>query len=140
MRCKFKVDKLIRDKMPDILRTMGVSVSMRVMKLDEYVEALKKKLIEEAREVLDAQIEDELCEELADIIEVVQTLIRVSGLKTEQIEQRRLQKIEEKGGFEKKIYNAFIEMHTDNKVVEYYLARPKEYPEIKQGTPEQNKV
>lgn len=130
MNCRFKVDKLIRDKMPDILRKMGVSVSMHIMEHGEYVQALKKKLIEEAHEVFASKSKDELCEELADIIEVVLALTQASGFEYKQIEQKRLQKKEIKGGFEKKIYNAFIEMPSNNKAVEYYRAKPKEYPEI----------
>ena len=130
MNCKFKVDKLIRDKMPDILRKMGVSVSMHIMNHGEYIQALKKKLIEEAREVFESKTEHELCEELADIMEVVLTLTEASGFQHEQIEQRRLQKKEAKGGFEKRVYNAFIEMPANNKAVEYYRAKPEEYPEI----------
>lgn len=132
MHCKFKVDKLIRDKMPNILRDMGVSVSMHVMEHGEYIQALKKKLLEEANEVLESKTENELREELADIIEVVLTLIQASGFEYQQIDQCRLQKREAKGGFEQRIYNAFIEIPPNNKAVEYYRAKPKEYPEITQ--------
>ncbi|MBN9542197.1 MAG: hypothetical protein J0G32_00175, partial [Alphaproteobacteria bacterium] len=52
---RFKIDKLIRDKMPDIMRSMGLKVYERTVDLDEYLSVLKLKLVEEATEVFNAK-------------------------------------------------------------------------------------
>lgn len=46
----------------------------------EFLSKLKNKLLEEAKEVLDASSSDELCEELADVLEVVHALSKGRGL------------------------------------------------------------
>ncbi|WP_341750290.1 hypothetical protein [Candidatus Tisiphia endosymbiont of Sialis lutaria] len=63
----FKIDKLIRDLVPGIIRSRGVSVFERSMKEDEYIQRLKDKLLEEAQEVIDAKTPDEVSEELPEI-------------------------------------------------------------------------
>lgn len=35
---------------------------------------------------------------------------------------------QQKGGFEKQVYNAYVEIDSDNKVIDYYLAHPEKYP------------
>ncbi len=41
------------------------------------------------------------------------------------------QKMAEKGGFEARIYNAFVEINADNSNLGYYKSRPNKYPELK---------
>ncbi len=41
---RFKVDKLIRDKIPEIMRSGGISVFEHVMEKDEYLKSRKYKL------------------------------------------------------------------------------------------------
>mgnify|MGYP001063299604 CR=1 FL=1 len=48
---RFKVDKLIRDKLPELMRSKGIVVHERVIESQEFISRLKEKLIEEAREV-----------------------------------------------------------------------------------------
>lgn len=48
---RFKVDKLIRDKLPQIMRSSGIQVFERVMGKDEYLKRLKDKLLEEAKKL-----------------------------------------------------------------------------------------
>lgn len=57
---RFKVDKLIRDKLPQIMRSSGIQVFERVMEKDEYLKRLKDKLLEEAKEVIASGSEKEM--------------------------------------------------------------------------------
>ncbi len=132
-RC-FKVEKLIRDKIPALLESKGIAVHAKAMEDEEFISKLKDKLLEEAKEVLEASNSDELCEELADVMEVVQALSKASGLSMLQIEQTRLKKREIKGGFENKIYNSSIEIEENNPSINYYLNKPQQYPEIHSRT------
>jgi predicted house-cleaning noncanonical NTP pyrophosphatase (MazG superfamily) len=68
---RFKVDKLIRDKVPNYLRNRSVQTNERVMGQDEYLERLRNKLFEEAKEVIGAKNKEELTEELGDVLEVM---------------------------------------------------------------------
>lgn len=71
---RFKVDKLIRDKVPEILRSKNIALSTHQMSDEEFLMRLKNKLIEEAHEVSEAKNAEDLLEELADISEVFRTL------------------------------------------------------------------
>jgi len=77
---RFKVDKLIRDKLPDLMRSKGITVHERTMENQEFISRLKEKLIEESREVEQAETRAELTEELADVLEVVRTLAQENGI------------------------------------------------------------
>lgn len=128
---RFKVNKLIRDKLPAIMRASGIQVFERIMEKDEYIKRLQDKLLEEAQEVISARSEKEICEELADLLEVMLALTRVYGIEFTDIQQTADQKRAEKGGFEAKIYNAFVEIGADNPNIGYYRDRPDQYPELK---------
>ena len=127
----FKIDKLIRDLVPGIMRSRGVSVFERSMKEDEHIQRLKDKLLEETQEVIEAKTLDEVSEELADLLEVIYALGKEYNLSMEQVETKRLVKKQQNGGFDNRIYSSHIEMSSDNKDISYFLARPEKYPEIK---------
>ena len=78
---------------------------------------------------MQAQSSDELAEELADMLEVIQTLTKTSGLTLQQIEEQRIKKREFKGGFERKIFNHSIAIDESNPTIAYYLKKSKQYPE-----------
>ncbi|MBC6686557.1 hypothetical protein H9I48_05005 [Wolbachia pipientis] len=48
--------------------------------------------------------------------------------KDEQIEEKRISKKQERGGFENRIYNIYIEVNS--KSIDYYHKKPSDYPEI----------
>lgn len=124
----FKVDKLIRDKIPAIQEANRIVVSTRTLENPEFISRLKDKLIEEAKECFEAESKDELCEEIADVLEVINALSEVTGLSMEQIENKRIEKKEAKGGFANKIYCSFVEIEENNPAITYYLKKPHLYP------------
>jgi predicted house-cleaning noncanonical NTP pyrophosphatase (MazG superfamily) len=128
---RFKVDKLIRDNLPQIMRASGIQVFERVMEKDEYLKRLKDKLLEEAKEVIASGSAKEMREELADLLEVMLALAKVYGMEFTDIQQAAEQKRADKGGFDNRIYNAFVEIEAGNPSLGYYRARPDQYPEVK---------
>lgn len=94
-----KYNKLVRDRIPEIIRQKGQVPVIRIASDDEYLEKLKEKLIEEAKEF--SEKEDE--EELSDILEVLHAISDFKKIKMEKIEQLRKKKAAERGGFGKKI-------------------------------------
>jgi predicted house-cleaning noncanonical NTP pyrophosphatase (MazG superfamily) len=125
---RFRVEKLIRDKLPSIMRASGLSVFDRTLGQDEFVESLKLKLTEESAEVAEAGSADELLGELADVMEVVLALTQAHGFTLDEVEARRIAKREERGGFDNRVYNAAVEAPADCPALAYYVARPDKYP------------
>ena len=128
---RFKVDKLIRDKIPEITLVDKVSSFTRELERGEYLKCLSDKLIEEAKEVIQAEDEMEIAQELADVLEVINAIAIANNLSFQDIEDARLKKKAIKGGFEKGIYCSFIEMTSDHQQINYYLSKAEEYPEVK---------
>jgi predicted house-cleaning noncanonical NTP pyrophosphatase (MazG superfamily) len=91
-------DKLVRDKVPQVIRARGDEPIVRVADAAEYRQLLLAKLAEETDEVLAADDAD-MPEELADVLEVVLALAADLGLDAAQLEELRKAKAAERGGF-----------------------------------------
>lgn len=126
---RFKVEKLIRDGLPEIMRGQGQRVFDRTLGDAEYLVELKRKLVEEAAEAASADA-GSLIEELADVLEVVIALAHAAGAGLGDIESRRLAKRTERGGFEGRVYNAWVEAEAGSAAAAYYLARPEQHPRL----------
>lgn len=96
-------NKLVRDKIPQIIEADNKECSMRVLDDEEYTVALKTKLQEELNEFLEAKEKNEQIEELADLLEVVYSYARSQGTTVEVLEHIRKTKHDQRGGFEQKI-------------------------------------
>ena len=92
-------NKLIRDRIPEIIEAAGKQCIVEVMNEDEYLEALDCKLEEELEEYQ----ADKSLEELADLLEVMYAVVRARGYTTEELESVRKEKAEKRGGFEKRL-------------------------------------
>lgn len=92
-------EKLVRDNIPKIIEKSGKKSIIEIMENEEYIKELNKKLIEETEEYL----EEESIEEIADILEVIHSILKVKGITLEEVEKIRKDKKKERGGFDKKI-------------------------------------
>lgn len=92
--------KLVRDKIPEIIKSKGDSALTRILSDEEFGECLKRKLCEEANEFLS----DGTVEELADIYEVLLATLEHMSISFESFEEIRNKKVLEKGGFSKRIF------------------------------------
>lgn len=90
-------NKLVRDKIPEILDAKGISYERRTASPEEYRTALIAKLLEEAEEFAEAGAK----EELADVLEVIVSL--TSLVEYADVERIRKEKYDERGGFNGKI-------------------------------------
>jgi predicted house-cleaning noncanonical NTP pyrophosphatase (MazG superfamily) len=88
-------DKLVRDKIPEILNRKGKSYLAFKADDKQAMEYLTKKLFEEAEEFY----EEPSLEELADIQEVVYALLDRLGYSREQLELTRENKESARGAF-----------------------------------------
>ncbi len=99
---KIEHNKLVRDKIPDIIRDSGNQCEILILNDTEYIEALRQKLVEEAGEAARSS-PDKLVEELADVMEVMDALIAAAGIEPETVIAKQNQKYRERGGFQEKI-------------------------------------
>lgn len=92
-------NKLVRDKIPDIMRNHNKLPKFHIADEKEFRNALREKLKEEVAEYLESGEH----EELADILEVLRALSDVSGISFLSIETIRRRKKNERGAFQKHI-------------------------------------
>lgn len=92
-------NKLVRDKIPEVIRGSGKKCEVSVVIGKEKTELLEKKLMEEVNEFLEAKN----LEELADVMEVLVGLAEDLGYSEDQLMKVRTEKLEERGGFKEGI-------------------------------------
>ena len=92
--------KLVRDKIPQIIRSEGLQPITYVADAEEYAACLRDKLAEEVEEFIAS---DDDPEELADILEVLYALAEHAGTSRQQLERLRAAKAAERGAFTDRI-------------------------------------
>lgn len=93
-------DKLVRDRIPEIIEGRGGKASFRPCADDEEYLA---RLVAKLREEVDEFDRDRNAEELADVLEVVKALCLKLGLDPADVEALRAKKAAERGAFEKRL-------------------------------------
>lgn len=96
--------KLVRDKIPQIMREDGVRPMVRILPVRQFRKALLAKLAEEAEEALETRNEQSLARELADIEEVLRAIRIEFRLSSQRIEAERKRKLRARGGFRKRFF------------------------------------
>ena len=94
-----KYNKLVRDRIPEIIETSGNTCVTEILSDEDYLRMLDAKLDEELAEYH----KDQNIEELADLLEVIRACAEARGYTLEQLEQVRAEKAAERGEFTKKI-------------------------------------
>ena len=93
-------NKLVRDKIPEIIKADNCIPVTRILSEDDYIKELNIKLQEEMKEYLD----DNKVEELADLIEVIYGILDYKKVSLEEFERIRLNKVEKRGAFKDRIF------------------------------------
>lgn len=93
-------NKLVRDKIPEIIKAKGEQPITRILDDEEYLVELNFKIQEELAEYL----ESGEVEELADLEEVLRAILDVKNVSYEEFEKLRQAKVEKRGAFKQKIY------------------------------------
>lgn len=92
-------NKLVRDRIPEIIEASGKHCSIEILTDEAYLQLLDAKLDEELAEYH----ADQNIEELADLLEVLRACAIARGYSWDQLEAVRAQKASERGIFERKI-------------------------------------
>lgn len=97
-------NKLIRNKIPQIIKSNGKTPTTRILPEDEYIEELCKKTQEELTEYIKAKTKPDKLEELSDLLELINALAEHEGATLEEINNIRKKKAEERGGFSNRVF------------------------------------
>jgi predicted house-cleaning noncanonical NTP pyrophosphatase (MazG superfamily) len=92
-------NKLVRDKIPQIIKESGKYCKYRVASDEEYRTYLHAKLMEESYEFMN----DPSVSEAADVMEVLEALLRVYGIDKQEVQRARVDKIKDRGSFNEKL-------------------------------------
>ena len=92
-------NKLVRDRIPEIIEKSGKKCICETLSKEKYIAMLDAKLSEELAEYQ----ESKSLEELADLLEVMGAVVKARGYTWDQLTAIRKKKLEDRGGFEKRI-------------------------------------
>jgi predicted house-cleaning noncanonical NTP pyrophosphatase (MazG superfamily) len=95
-----KFNKVIRDKIPEIIQKDGQTCNIQILSDQKFMVEIEKKLFEEVTEYQN----DKNPEELSDILEVIYRIAQLRGISKEELEKIRIKKLQNKGGFEKNLF------------------------------------
>ena len=91
---RYTYNKLVRDKIPeDIDSEQGRKCKYRILDDEEYLKELNRKILEEANEF----IEENSIEELGDLMEVINAIMKLKGYNMKEVEKVMKAKEEKKG-------------------------------------------
>lgn len=96
---KTTYNKLVRDRIPEIIEASGKTCAVEVLSDEEYLKMIDAKLDEELAEYH----KDQNIEELADLLEVIRAAAVARGYTVEELENVRAEKAVKRGGFKKKL-------------------------------------
>ena len=103
---RYTYNKLVRDKIPENIDSEpGRKSKYRILNDSEYLTELNKKVLEEANEF----IEENSIEELGDLMEVINSIMKLKGYKMEDLHKSMKAKVDKKGTFNNKIYLEYID-------------------------------
>lgn len=98
-------NKLVRDRIPAIIRETSGVPRVRELSAEEFQRALDEKLREEVAEYLADHNPQELC----DILEVLYAAAVLAGLSPEELERMRAEKAAQRGGFARRLFLETVE-------------------------------
>ncbi|KON87964.1 phosphoribosyl-ATP pyrophosphohydrolase [Sporosarcina globispora] len=97
-------NKLVRDRIPEIIAGTGKKYSTRILDQSEFIKELRKKSFEELEEYMNANNHEEALEELADLLEIIHALAESHSASIGKVEELRKNKAVKRGKFKEKIF------------------------------------
>lgn len=97
-------NKLVRDRIPAVIEGQGKRCRTQTLSTSALKQALRDKLVEEVNEFLTAETVEAGLYELADVLEVVESLAKMSGMSLTELHRLQAEKRQQVGGFDCGIY------------------------------------
>lgn len=126
----FLQNKLWRDKTVDQMKEMESIIHWQYLDNAKYDFELRKKLLEESQEVNNASSKEQLAQELADVLEIIEAIGTTIEITLDEIRSIQLKKKKDRGGFEGRKFVTIAEHPAGSFGEKYCLADPEKYPEI----------
>lgn len=104
MKKEIIYNKLIRDRIPEIIAANNQTAETRVLNKKEFIKELRKKILEEAKELNEGSGHDNLIEELVDIQEIIDAILEEKKVKFLEFRKIQTEKRQKRGGFKKKLF------------------------------------
>jgi predicted house-cleaning noncanonical NTP pyrophosphatase (MazG superfamily) len=96
--------KLVRDKIPEIVKAHeGIDAPTKILDDEEYLAYLLKKVVEEATELSETETDDHLQEEIADVYEIIDSILKLKHMNRDDVLKVQDEKRAKRGGFEQRI-------------------------------------
>ncbi len=98
-------NKLVRDLIPEIIKRNGDKAVVHILDDEKFKKELLKKLVEESKEVLEADTnKEEMKKEIGDVLEVLDSIIHSFQINKAEIEKIKNNRKEKRGGFKNQIF------------------------------------
>jgi len=102
-------NKLVRDKIPNIIKADGGASKIRILDNEEFIIELLKKLKEEVKELAEAKSDQsELIKEIGDVYEVIDAIMDYYKIDKKKMIELKNERRLRRGGFKKKIFLASV--------------------------------
>jgi len=98
-----KYNKLIRDKIPEVIEDSGKSYKIRKLDDREYLEKVKEKIIEETNELVESKSRVDIINEIADVYEIIEALMDIKKITPSEVSKVKENKKVSRGAFDKKL-------------------------------------
>jgi predicted house-cleaning noncanonical NTP pyrophosphatase (MazG superfamily) len=125
----FRFNKLVRDKIVEHQIAAGAQPHYHQLDDEHHKAELINKIVEEAREILQADQAD-IASEIADVQQAVDDLKAKFSLSDAAIAKAQQAKNNKNGSFKKGIFVDYVEVAEGDKWVVYYRKNSDRYPEI----------
>jgi len=126
----FLQNKLWRDKAIDLLEKMGSKIHWKRLDDSAFDQEIRVKLLEESEEVKKAVSKQELIEELADVYDILDTILKLHDIDKTEVEKSQAKKNQSRGGFDGRKYVTIAEHAPGSFGEKYCLNDPTKYPEV----------
>ena len=108
---RYTYNKLVRDRIPENIDSEpGRKSQYRILDDTEYLKELNRKILEEANEFR----EENSSEELGDLMEVLNAIMKLKGYSMEEVNKVMKSKAEKKGAFDNKIFLEYVDEEKRN--------------------------
>ena len=114
--------KLVRDKVVDNILNRNAKLQTKILNDIQFLNEIKKKLQEEVDELIKVDNLDKknLINELADIELLIDYILKVVGITRADLAKKQINKVNEVGAFNKRIFVEKVSLQDNDKWIEYY--------------------